>query len=325
MQKKIAIIGNCFYSYASFINLLTAIMRHFRTNIRFPKVFALLFPVIFLAVNAGCGKSSCNVQYPPEQSWRSPPSSNRNYSTGASAGGRYTTDSTRSSGAGFTGKPDVVENSVAFKGAPRTIVHEVGPLETVWRISRMYDVSPQSIYSANGIGPNDMLKIGQKLTIPNARMLRHIIHLYKNPQWRYIIVHHTATWKGNAKTINSSHGDRGFWNGLGYHFLIDNGTLGKGDGQIEMSPRWIRQQTGAHCKASGMNDKSIGVSLVGNFNNASPTANQIESLEYLIKILCNYYGIPRTNVLGHREVEGAKTECPGRLLPIDSLRHSLRR
>jgi N-acetyl-anhydromuramyl-L-alanine amidase AmpD len=189
----------------------------------------------------------------------------------------------------------------------------------------MYDVSPESICAANGIQRSDPLKIGQKLIVPNVKMLRHVINLYPNPQWRYIILHHTATEMGNARTINVSHGARGFWNGLGYHFLIDNGTLGKGDGQIEMSPRWIRQQNGAHCKAGGMNDKAIGISLVGNFSLEQPTPNQMQSLTYLVKILCSYYRIPPENIMGHREVDGAHTECPGKYFPIEQIIRSVRR
>ncbi|MCE5334083.1 MAG: N-acetylmuramoyl-L-alanine amidase [Desulfobacteraceae bacterium] len=224
-----------------------------------------------------------------------------------------------------SGPAHVAEQSVAATGGPRNIVHEVGPLETVWRISRMYGVTPESIYAANRLKPNDVLQNGQKLVIPNARMIRHVVNLYPNTCWKYIILHHTATDSGSARTINNAHGDRGFWNGLGYHFLIDNGTLGKGDGQIEMSPRWIRQQTGAHCKAGGMNEKSIGIALVGNFNNEAPTPNQMQALEYLLKALRDYYRIPVTNVAGHREVDGAKTECPGRLFPLSSIRQTYSR
>ena len=153
-------------------------------------------------------------------------------------------------------------------------------------------------------------------------MIRYIVNLYPDPRWKYIIVHHTATGKGNARAINVAHGDRGFWNGLGYHFLIDNGTMGKGDGQIEMSPRWIRRQDGAHCKAGGMNDKSIGIALVGNFNYEMPTANQLQSLTFLLETLRKYYHIPPANTLGHREVEGARTECPGKLFPIEMIRRT---
>ena len=55
-------------------------------------------------------------------------------------------------------RPDeVVEKSLGYLGGPRTIYHEIGPMETIWRISRMYDVSPESIYSANGLRPSDPL------------------------------------------------------------------------------------------------------------------------------------------------------------------------
>ena len=218
------------------------------------------------------------------------------------------------------GRAKVVEKSVRYLGGPRTVYHEVGPLETVWRISRMYDVTPESIYSANRLRPGDRLLIGRKLIIPNARMIRYVINLYRNPRWKYIIVHHTATGRGNAKTINRSHGARGFWNGLGYQFVIDNGTLGKGDGQIEMSPRWIRQQCGAHCKAGGMNEKAIGIALVGNFNYEKPTPNQLQSLAFLLSVLRSYYRIPSSHVMVHRDVAGARTECPGKLFPMNRLR-----
>lgn len=220
------------------------------------------------------------------------------------------------------GPSEVVEKSIAYLDGPRTIYHEIGPMETIWRISRLYDVSPESIYSANRLQPDDPLLVGRKLIIPNARMIRHVINLYRNPHWKYIILHHTATGKGNARTIQSAHWQRGFWNGLGYHFLIDNGTLWKGDGQIEMSPRWIKQQEGAHCKAGDMNDKAIGIALVGNFSYEKPTRNQLQSLTFLLSVLCRYYHIPPANILAHGEVPGARTECPGKLFPMTYLRQS---
>lgn len=223
------------------------------------------------------------------------------------------------------GAAKVVERCLTNMGGPKTITHEVGPLETVWRISRMYDVPVESIYKANGLKPSDSLRVGQRLTIPNAKQLRHVISLYPNPQWKYIIVHHTATDIGKALQVDRAHHDRGFWNGIGYHFIIDNGTLGKGDGQIEVSPRWIKQQVGAHCKAGGMNDKGIGIALVGNFNEDLPTQNQVQSLTYLIRTLSQYYNIRLNNVMGHRDVEGASTDCPGKRFPWSNVRQCLMR
>ena len=207
--------------------------------------------------------------------------------------------------------------------APRDIIDEVAPMETVWRLSKMYGVSMQAINRANGLKSGDTILIGQKLVIPNAKTLRNVVTLYPGTQWKFIIIHHTATDIGNACLINQTHHDRGFWYGLGYHFLIDNGTLGKGDGQIEMSPRWIKQQNGAHCKAGGMNGKGIGIALVGNFNVDIPTPNQLQSLAYLVKTLCDYYRISHDNIIGHREVEGANTDCPGRRFPWPGLRQCL--
>jgi N-acetylmuramoyl-L-alanine amidase len=209
-----------------------------------------------------------------------------------------------------------VEEKLLDTSAPRrSIVHEVAPMESIWRLAKMYDVSEQSIYDANHLPPGEPIRIGQKLTIPNARGLRNVVPLYGDPRWKFLTIHHTATEIGKATIIHSSHQDRGFWKGLGYHFLIDNGTLGKGDGQIEVSPRWIKQQPGAHCQAGGMNSQGIGIALVGNFNLERPTAAQMEALAYLVKTLRQHYRIPASRVIAHRDVAGAKTDCPGRNFP----------
>ncbi|MBP8645711.1 MAG: N-acetylmuramoyl-L-alanine amidase [Syntrophobacteraceae bacterium] len=217
----------------------------------------------------------------------------------------------------------VAEKPLSRSQDSRTVTHEVAPLETLWRISKMYDVPVESICAANGIKPTDPILVGQNLTIPHTRCFRHIIALYPNPRWTHIVIHHTATDIGKAILIHRSHHDRGFWHGLGYHFLIDNGTLGKGDGQIEEAPRWIKQQTGAHCKANGMNEKAIGIALVGNFNEDLPTPRQLDSLLYLLDLLTKYYRIPPDHILGHRDVPGANTDCPGSRFPWPKVRRVL--
>jgi N-acetylmuramoyl-L-alanine amidase len=264
-------------------------------------LFVLLLPVVLCC----CAKK---VYQPAGQDY--PPS-------GTATSPRPST----SAPAPLTGK--VVEKPRADLGTPRTITHEVGPMETIWRISRMYNVSAESIYAANGLKPGEPIDKGRKLVIPNARTVKDVFALYPNSRWKYIIVHHTATDIGKAILIDRSHADRGFWYGLGYHFLIDNGTLGKGDGQIEAAPRWVKQQNGAHCKAGGMNEKGIGISLVGNFNEELPTSKQLQALEYLLKTLMAYYRIPAGNVIGHRDVEGAATDCPGRRFPWPTVRQAL--
>ena len=195
-----------------------------------------------------------------------------------------------------------------------TVYHEVAPGETVWRISKMYDVSEQSIVMANNLRNRNVLEKGQKLKIPNAAPIRAVIPLWPSRKWDYIIIHHSATDVGNALNFDNAH-IRRKWKGLGYHFVIDNGTAGKEDGQIEVSPRWLHQENGAHCKADNMNYRGIGVCLVGNFSEGDVTPRQMDSLVFLVNRLKDYYSIPDSRILGHGQVKGARTECPGLKFP----------
>ena len=195
------------------------------------------------------------------------------------------------------------------------VIHTIAPGETLWRVSKMYDVGMKDIIKANGLPASAKLKMGQKLVIPRAAPLKPIIPLYHSRKWKYIIVHHSATEEDSALSLFKMHLRRGFSNGLGYHFVIANGTCGKKNGQIEVSPRWIKQEDGAHCKVSNMNSQGIGVCLVGNFSEEDVSDEQLDALVYTVATLKKYYSIPFNHIKGHGQVAGAKTECPGKLFP----------
>jgi len=193
------------------------------------------------------------------------------------------------------------------------IFHIVAPGETLWRISKMYDVPIKDISSANNL-KTETLKKGQRLLIPNAAPVVPVIPLYPSKKWKYIVIHHSATEEGSSLYFDKYHQGKG-WEGIGYHFVIDNGTKGKQDGQIEVSPRWIKQEDGFHCSASNMNRKAIGICLVGNFNKEYVSSKQLDALVYLVNILRKYYKIPLKRIIGHNQVLGARTECPGKNFP----------
>ncbi|MGB2660905.1 MAG: N-acetylmuramoyl-L-alanine amidase [Candidatus Omnitrophota bacterium] len=197
--------------------------------------------------------------------------------------------------------------------------HVVAPGETLWRIGKMYDVDVETIKEANRIRNVRKVEIGQKIYIPGASPRKDIVTVYPNKKWKYIIIHHSATGVGNSMQFNASHLRKG-WKGVGYHFVIDNGTCGKDDGQIETGPRWLKQEDGAHCKASDMNEKAIGICLVGNFSKRTPTRKQMKSLTYLVNTLRDYYNIPTSRIIGHGQVKGARTECPGKKFPMKKLK-----
>ncbi len=207
---------------------------------------------------------------------------------------------------------------------PQDLYHQVGPLENVWRISKTYGVSVQSIVDANNLKNPKSISVGQTLLIPKVSEIRSIIPVYNVRKWRYIVIHHTATEVGDAFTIDQLHHRRGFDHGLGYHFLIDNGTRGKQEGQIEVGPRWIKQMDGAHANAAGMNENGIGIAMIGNFSEHYVNERQLKSLVFLTKALMRHYNIPLERVIRHKDVPGKNTECPGNYFPWDEFKRRLR-
>ena len=213
---------------------------------------------------------------------------------------------------------------LTLPGPRVNVVHTVAPGETFWRISKMYDVPMASIIDANHLKSKQPLRMGQKLVIPQAASIKPIISLYPSRKWKYIIIHHSATEIGNSLAFHKIHLGKGWDKGVGYHFIIDNGRSGKQDGQIEVAPRWLKQQDGAHCKASDMNYKGIGICLVGNFSVERVSKKQMQSLVYLVNTLKEYYRIPEKNILRHGHVRGAATECPGSKFPWAEFKRKLK-
>ena len=140
-------------------------------------------------------------------------------------------------------------------------------------------------------------------------------------QWRYIIVHHSAEPRGGLASIDRFHREKNHWDECGYHFVIGNGTE-SGDGEIEVGSRWAKQKHGAHTKPEGnqeYNENGIGICLVGNFNNESPTPKQVEACRRLITYLQQRCNVPSVGITTHGDVAGTHTDCPGRHFPYDQL------
>lgn len=148
---------------------------------------------------------------------------------------------------------------------------------------------------------------------------------YLEKQWTAIVIHHSGTTNGNAAIFDEWHRQGNHWEGVGYDFVIGNGT-DSADGRVEVTFRWRKQQTGAHCKTPNnwANKNAVGICLVGNFNNTAPTSHQMQSLVKLITFLQNRYGIPKSRIYGHKHTPGARaTDCPGRNFPMAQLKSML--
>jgi hypothetical protein len=135
--------------------------------------------------------------------------------------------------------------------------------------------------------------------------------------WQAIVIHHAAMSSGSAAVINKVHLANPGWDGLGYDFVIGNGTQ-SGDGEVEVGFRWREQREGAHARARKGDDNrwnlhSIGICLVGDFTTVAPSQRQMDALVRLVRTLMAEYGIPADAVVPHHFVHA--TECPGARFP----------
>lgn len=142
-------------------------------------------------------------------------------------------------------------------------------------------------------------------------------------QWTAIVVHHSATETGNSAIFDKMHREQNHWEGVGYDFVIGNGT-NSGDGEVEVTFRWYRQMPGAHCggtPGNWANVDAVGICLVGNFNYSTPTTQQMQSLLKLVRFLKTRYGISNGSIYGHKNTPGARvTDCPGNKFPMARLK-----
>ncbi len=193
----------------------------------------------------------------------------------------------------------------------KDVYHEVGPYETIWRISSIFNVPVEDIVKANHLKDRVSLKKGMKLLIPHTKGPRANIPLYPTDKWKSIVIHHSNTDQGSAYTLDGQALEQGDENGLAEHFVIDNGTRGKTIGQIEVGPRWIKQIESGVCQFSDKKPPadSISIVVVGNYNETGLPDKMMDSLVFLTVTLRGFYRIKLENILWHDDL------CPGKYFP----------
>ncbi len=151
--------------------------------------------------------------------------------------------------------------------------------------------------------------------------LARIVRVDKPREWKFLVLHHTATEAGSVESIDAAHklrkdADGNPWRGIGYHFLIGNGH-GMKDGEVAATFRWKEQSDGAHAGNAKYNAQGIGICLVGNFEDAPPTPAQLMSLRELMTSLRTQCRIEAAGIVRHTDVK--QTACPGKHFPWDTL------
>ncbi len=132
-------------------------------------------------------------------------------------------------------------------------------------------------------------------------------------RWKYVVVHNSATERGNAKVFDYYHRQvRGLTDGLAYHFVIGNGSY-SGKGEIEVGQRWLGQVDGWHLQDESRDRAAIGVCLVGDFNKDKVQQAQLEALDELIDYLKAKAGA--IELATHDQLHSDSLSCPGRYFP----------
>jgi len=151
------------------------------------------------------------------------------------------------------------------------------------------------------------------------------------PSW--IVLHHSLSLDRHElldwDAVRHWHIDENGWRDIGYHFGIE---LVKSQSVYEILVGRMPNETGAHCTHSGMNRKSIGICMIGNFDEYLPSDALLIRLRKFTLGLMNLLDIPPENVIGHRDAglmdgfdwrKGEYKSCPGKRFPLDEFKLSL--
>lgn len=137
---------------------------------------------------------------------------------------------------------------------------------------------------------------------------------------KYLVIHHMASANNVATTKAAAykiardcqgwHLANG-WGDTGQQFSVSRGgyILEGRHGSLKALRGGQNFPIGIH--ARGANDQSVGIETEGNFTSGLPPAAQWKALVQLAAYICAQYKIPTSRIIGHRNVQGSSTACPG--------------
>jgi N-acetyl-anhydromuramyl-L-alanine amidase AmpD len=119
------------------------------------------------------------------------------------------------------------------------------------------------------------------------------------------------------EAIRRYHINENGWKDIGYHYGIER----VGDEYVILPGR-AENEVGAHTKEQKMNFQSLGICVVGNYDNERPPERAFKLLIDLCVRLCRKYDIPTGNIKAHHDYASYKT-CPGKMFPMAELREEV--
>lgn len=133
--------------------------------------------------------------------------------------------------------------------------------------------------------------------------------------WNYLIVHHSAgNQKETVASIRNYHVNHNKWSDIGYHFVIEVDSNGRGHLKRGRSDA----RDGAHAGVVKYNREGLGLCVVGNYDTMRMSEVLFKDVTGAVLHICKLYNISPKNVLGHKDIKA--TACPGRYFPLSRLK-----
>ena len=143
-------------------------------------------------------------------------------------------------------------------------------------------------------------------------------------RWQSIVIHQTGSTTGSAQTIAQSSRKAGL-NGLGYHFVINNGRgRGAPDGRIQVSQCWVEQKPEGNrpfSQSSILGRSAIRICLIGDFSTSGPSPTQMRQLQSLLRSIQQHCRIPSRKISLAGSMAAGTSQW--RFFPLNELRESL--
>lgn len=135
-----------------------------------------------------------------------------------------------------------------------------------------------------------------------------------------IIIHHSLTKDSKTvswQAIRRYHTKTLGWDQIGYHFGVE-----LVDDHYEILVGRMFNEPGAHCIQQGMNRRSLGICIIGNFDyNPVPSAQWIVAACFTASLLMQF-NLPVSAVRGHRYYAPYKS-CPGKNFDMNLFREQV--
>ena len=136
----------------------------------------------------------------------------------------------------------------------------------------------------------------------------------------HIVLHHSLTKDSGTVSwgaIRRYHTKDLGWRDIGYHFGIE-----MVNDSCEILLGRMPYETGAHCTQQGMNNTSLGICFVGNFDIEKPSDIMWKKGLDLCSVLCKAFKVPVDNIHGHNYYAPYKS-CPGKLFNVERFKKDL--